>query len=566
MSTTKNAVKILPVIENSENKVVIYTEFESNFVIGDKLYIMCINTGSTEYSQLDSLAKSGYTNNIIGYELLGKTDNQLKIDIDYSGLTITGLTTDCYIGRIYVKSGVLMRGIINGSMLYDVNLNRPNRTSITWKQGIIVTATTGITNINFQSKYTPTELILKTVLNSNNDIESYYTKNNYNIGLTKVNLSNSRLSLNNCIATEGYFNNCDLTSDISSNISGGLLSGCTVGMNYIIDGGNLIDTTLTHINIQWLNGTWSNSWTGTTGNPFTCLIWNDGTWKNGIFPNSAAWVNGRFLNGTFKGQVWVDGTFNGGTFYNTVWKTGYFNNSPDNASSSIMKGSIWEDGVFSGGVISGTTWITGTFNGGQMSACTWTTGLLNDGIIANGTIWEDGTVKGGNLSNIIWNDGMVENGTVENSTWNDGDFHNGIFKSSTWNGGKFYNGTIFDSNWINGEMFFGTVNRLNWTGGTWHNGIANGINFYGGVWENGVFNYGTFYGNVWKNGSFNSGTFGTNTLNANWNNGMFYFGDFSGATWTNGTFYVGNRCNPIVPDKDYIGKPYLQYNKPGLMI
>jgi hypothetical protein len=128
MSYTRNSVKLLPIIENFENKVVLYTEFDGNFVVGDKLYVMVIDNLSSDY-ELDSFKySSGKTlYNMIGYELYQKEGNKLILNINYTELNITSLTSNnCYISRIYIKSGSISRGIINGSLLYNVEVRPIN--------------------------------------------------------------------------------------------------------------------------------------------------------------------------------------------------------------------------------------------------------------------------------------------------------------------------------------------------------------------------------------------------------------------------------------------------------
>mgnify|MGYP001086781477 CR=1 FL=1 len=66
----KSSVKLLPIIENTDNRVTFYSEFDGGFEVGDKLYIAVNNTGITEYTALDSLVNTGNTDSTIGYELL----------------------------------------------------------------------------------------------------------------------------------------------------------------------------------------------------------------------------------------------------------------------------------------------------------------------------------------------------------------------------------------------------------------------------------------------------------------------------------------------------------------
>ena len=133
---TKNAVRILPKIYNSENKVVIYTEFDGFFEVGDKLYIMVNNIGvnfSQEYYKLDSYYNRGNENSSIGYTLLEKDNNLLKLDINYDELGLTNLIEDCYIGRVYIKDSIIENSTINGVSFHNVNFNINSKLNLIWK-------------------------------------------------------------------------------------------------------------------------------------------------------------------------------------------------------------------------------------------------------------------------------------------------------------------------------------------------------------------------------------------------------------------------------------------------
>jgi len=561
MDYTKNSVKLLPVIENFENKVVLYSEFDGNYVVGDKLYIMIIDSGSTDY-KLDSFQSSGNTYSSIGYELLKKDGNKLTLDINYTSLALTGLTSNnCFIGKIYIKNGTISKGIINGILLFNVIISPISILGLLWYQGIIRTSPNDINYIDFNSN-TEGDLILKSEVLSNGLINSFYTINNYNNGLSIINLLDTNINLSKCNINSGTFNNCELYGT-NHTITNGILNNCYIGPSCIITGGNFINSELADITVTWKNGTWDNSWTGTTGNPFNVIIWSGGTWKNGIFPSSSVWLTGRFMKGVFNGvgwyggtfgindgsidnpvfsgRTWYDGTFNGGLMSESTWLTGIFNNGIFN------NGSTWTTGTFNNGTFSLSTWLNGIFNNGTFSESTWTNGIFNNGIFNNGSTWTTGTFN---------------NGTFSESIWQNGYFYDGKFQDSTWENGSFYKGSMFKSNWKDGDLFFGVMNSVKWYSGTWHNGIANDLKFYDGTWLNGVWNYGTFYKGTWYNGSFNSGYFSGNT-DSTWLNGNFYFGEFGG-TWSGGTFYTGE-IKTSIPSSNIIGREFKQYNKTGLI-
>lgn len=556
----KNAVKILPKIDNIDNKVVLYTEYDGNFDIGDKLFIMVNENNyikpSLEYQKLDSLYNSGYTYDKIGYTLLNKVNNRLTLDIPFDTLGLREIASNtCFIGTIYLKNSAITKGTINATMFYNTNISSTDITDINWKQGIIISSSNTIKNIYFKKKYITN--FLKAKINSDNKIEYYYSENDYNNTLNIINLTPSILDIENCNIDEGIFSNCQFIRTNNSpnvTINNGIFSSCIFSGNYLINDGYFKNSTITDI-VRWNNGRWKSELVGVSGdtNRYSSTVWTDGIWENGYFPTGVTWKDGRFLNGYFDGDIWTNGTFNNGTFNGDTWINGTFNNG-------TFSGDTWTDGTFNNGLINGITWTDGTFNNGTTIGVSWETGTFNNGTF-NGT-WQGGVFNNGTIvSGSTWQNGNFINGIFESSTWNNGNFYNGTFNNSDWLNGNFYNGTIFNSNWTKGNMFFGKINLLKWTGGTWYNGIANNIDFYDGTWNDGVFNFGTFYDGTWKNGSFNSGEF----KNGTWENGKFYFGDFYlAATWSGGTFYTG-RYGSNIPAKDVIGKKFLQYNKKGLV-
>jgi hypothetical protein len=583
MSYTKSSVKLLSVIDNFENHAVFYSEFDGNFKVGDKLYIMVVDSGSTEYSLLDSFQTKSTTYESIGYELLGKEGNKLILDIDYSGLTIslTSLISEnCYIGRVYLRNGTIYNGSINGSLLYNISLVPNSVLSLLWYQGIIATTPlNSIQNIDFNSN-TKGQLILKSEVLPDNSINSFYTIDNYNNGLSIINLVSPTIphqqfgiQLKNCNINAGVYNWCEFILNsvygYNNSLTNGIFNNCYIGSRYIISGATLNDCELENNYVIWADGIWNSTWSLTNdwsigGNPFHTLIWSGGTWKNGIFPISSTWFGGRFMKGVFDGD-WSTGTF--GTIDSTsndtiftssaIWRNGSFN-------GGIMSGSSWITGIFNNGVISGSTWNDGVFNNGTFTYCLhWYDGVFNDGTFSN-SVWNNGSFNSGTFTDSIWLDGDFNDGNMINSTWSDGFFYDGKMENSAWTHGSFYNGSMFNCTWMDGDLFYGTMNTVDWLGGIWHNGTANNITFSGGTWKNGIFNFGYFYSGDWYNGSFNGGYFSgaTTPSDAIWHGGNFYYGEFAGL-WSGGTFFIGKETN--IPQKDIIGRQYNQYNKSGLL-
>lgn len=61
--------------------------------------------------------------------------------------------------------------------------------------------------------------------------------------------------------------------------------------------------------IGWLDGVWLN---GTFKDGF----WNKGTWVKGI------WKRGEWYDGDWKNGTWENGVWNGGKWHNGTWKNG----------------------------------------------------------------------------------------------------------------------------------------------------------------------------------------------------------------------------------------------------
>lgn len=571
----KSSVKLLPIIENTNNKVSFYSEFDGGFEVGDKLYIAVNNTNIVEYYALDSLINTGYTNDLIGYELLNKIDNKLTLDIEYDTFSLTGLTEGtCFIGRVYIRNSIINRGVINGSLIKDTSTQPLTKSNIEWKQGILFDTLGEIRNINFNTKSSGDKLLLKSIVNTDGVVETFYTQNNNGIGLSIINLSQNRFSLVECNINAGVFNNCDLTG-YKNTITGGELYGCNIGDNYIVNGGRLVNCVENSSLVDWINGSWYSDWTDGDpgGNPFKSLIWYNGIWEYGEFPSTSTWNSGRFKSGLFEGLSWITGTFNSGTFKDTIWEDGIFNDG-------TMINSTWNDGVFNNGTMVDTLWEDGTFNNGSISSTStqqsWNNGIFNGGEMVN-MEWDNGTFNDGTISGCTWNDGIFNGGIIRGgSIWYNGTFYNGEFSNSRWDNGTFHNGIMRNSKWLDGVVYYGVFIDMNnfpnkyWDDGIWYNGTMNNvavrsIEFYNGIVNDSQF--GVSSGSVinWYDGSWNSGTFGGNGSTSNWYDGTFYFGTFSGTTWENGTFYKGD-IQTSINDRYILDKEFTPFKRSGLYI
>jgi hypothetical protein len=380
------------------------------------------------------MVNTGFTDSSIGYELLEKDGNRIVLDINYDTFILNSLTPEtCFIGRVYITNSDIARGIINGCLIKDTSTQPLSKANIEWKQGILFDTLGSIKNIDFNSKSDDTKLILKSIINTKGEVESFYTYNNYGIGLSIINLSNNTFQLNECNIDAGVFNNCIISGN-DNNITGGEFYDCIIGNTYTVDGGRLINCEFESTNASWKNGSWGNDYSGTTDNPFKPLTWEDGTWEYGIFPVTSTWVNGRFKEGTFKGLSWNNGEFIDGEISGTTWVNGIFNDG-------IIYNSFWNNGIFNGGVMYDTTWNNGIFNNGTMNnvraySIEWYNGIANDSIIGANSVtavanWYNGSFNSGTFGSI-----------GSTSIWHDGKFYYGTFSGTEWKNGTFYTGDI----------------------------------------------------------------------------------------------------------------------------
>jgi hypothetical protein len=543
ISNISNAVKVLPKFDNKDSYIKLYTNVNSNFVVGDKIYICSYDENDANFdldNYLYYTANSGNGNgNIVceqylqGYLVkeVDSDNNSIVINRLYSTLFDTSNITNenFFISKTIMLESIITGGEINGVVLKNTNITN-TLNNIKWIQGIVLGGI--ITNLNITDKYTNKTLSLNTVVN-NGDISSFYTYNNgtygYSVFLGKTTPINIGLSN----IDNGYFYNTILTGFLISTptnypiINNGYYEMCEFVNNFKIFNGYYKKTKINSISTLWYYGVFDPENISTYC--FNPIDWYNGVWESSNTPTNMTWHTGTFNGDTFISScLWIDGIFNGNLFLG-VWMTGVFN-------KGIFSSNLWSGGVFNNGVFSnGMNWTTGVFNNGTFYG-NWTTGVFNGGIFGSGATWYNGVFNGGKFTMSNWINGNWYNGIFDNSTWMNGNWYGGSFEnSSIWNNGVFNNGTIKNSTWNNGIFYFGEVDQSFWYNGTWYNGIMTNSYFYGGNWLNGVFTGGDFE-SVWETGSFNSGIFNGGT----WHNGVWYNGSFSSGTWLNGVFYLGS--------------------------
>lgn len=569
----KNSSKLLSIIESENNKLVLYSVYDTFFNVNDNIYIIVVDDtkATPEYILLDSI------NTTMKYKVLKKIGNRITIDIKYDEFinnykeikndNNVELLPPCYISRIYLTDSEIKSGVINSSLMENIKLQPITKTKIDWKQGIILKSDTEILNLNINPKNNDEYLILTLRYDKKtNKIEKFFTKNNKNYGLNFINIESEKyLNLTNCNINIGYYNKVLFNTSLytTHKINNSVFFECNIDGSYIIDGGNFINSVLLSNYITWNNGIWNDN----NNSFFKPQIWENGIWKNGTLSNITKWNDGIFENGIFRGYSWVSGTFNGGNFIDSTWNSGVFN-------GGLIENSTWNGGNFNSGTFKNSYWNGGEFNNGTMVNTNWINGKFNNGTFRN-SIWENGIFNNGLFIDSTWNNGTFNNGTINNSDWKNGIFYNGIIDNgSIWENGRFYNGKVENSDWKNGIVYYGTFNRINWVNGEFYNGIMNNssidsINWYNGIANNSLFGYSSASVINWKNGSFNSGTFGyeydivsgtTTASEIYWLGGTFYSGYFYGKKWFDGIMYTCNNFDyNVVDSKFFLNKIFEPY-------
>lgn len=164
----KNAVRILEVYDNWEGYLKLYTEVESNFDVGDLVYIT-YTSGSTPANVFNlenpSTPYAMWSN---GYTVLyvNKSKNEIVINRDYNEVTSGYLLKSQYISKVAVRGGTFNGGVIDGLVFYQANINA----GVSFTQGIFMNC--NITGIHFPDKYK----YIKTLYTT----ESYSSSNQQN--------------------------------------------------------------------------------------------------------------------------------------------------------------------------------------------------------------------------------------------------------------------------------------------------------------------------------------------------------------------------------------------------
>ena len=121
--------KLLSKIETENNKLVLYSIYDTFFNVDDNVYIIVVDEtkATPEYILLDSI------NTSMKYKILKKVGNRITLDIKYdefinnykeinNNVTDVELLQSCYISRIYLSDSEIKSGVINSSIMENIKL------------------------------------------------------------------------------------------------------------------------------------------------------------------------------------------------------------------------------------------------------------------------------------------------------------------------------------------------------------------------------------------------------------------------------------------------------------
>jgi len=544
----RNAVKILPIFSNWEGHTKLYTEIESNFTVGDTVYItytepsIPIGVFSIENPTIP------YAEYALGYKVLyvNKAKNELVIDRDYINIASGTTLRNQYLSKISCKSGDYYNGKADGAVFFRCSIY----SGLTFTQGVLKYC--NLYGIVFNDKYEG----IKTVVTTNDFNSKFGVKSPTTTTLQSNNSYYNRIencNLIDCDVINGMFSGCTITGTTGNNyIDEGYFYNCQIS-GYTINGGHFYNCVI-NSNNTWEYGYWDNS--RGTGLDFL-TDWRDGVWNRGNFGN--IWSGGTFSNGVFTG-IWYSGTANSGAFAGATWYHGLVRNATFSSSS------VWYGGTFNKGVFANSTFSGGTFNGGTMYGSTVNKGTFNGGTVTGCTFYNANiigskvgrsTMYGGQIYGTPDSYGLtvpigstlaVYGGSIRLSTFSDGDFYNGNLDSSTGN--------------VNLTIYNGYINNCQFTGTTVQNGIFTRCRSQYLKWYYGVYTEGIMYDSTWYDGYWNDGYFSGRTgsaTQAHWYDGHFYGGVFWGNvppppptgdnSWHGGYFHYGlkNGVNVLKP-------------------
>lgn len=606
---SSNSVKLLPVIDNNNGKVKLYTEVNSNFKVGDNVFIMYDD--SQTYSRIYLKGDQNSSNKIfqffyaIPYGATYYLYKKTELESDYS--LITGYTINIERNSITIDippastDSILLYYNFIPDLILDNYIEFSGCTSLTtnlfianWQylyqtQGYKVLEINELNNEITIDRYFDSRFLNKKIYD--HYIGRTYIKNMdfvkgeidgaliKNLILNSGETSYIDINMIQSIVFSGMSNMIDIKDkydDLYVSTNTEITEKTTATYKpYVYKGSNIIDNQSDTIssyysknnNYYGYNYVNNTQITGSTirvgyfkncvikdcyiyGGEFTNCAIIGGSVSYGYFINCQL-DSSRWLNGIWEDQTNSEDTFNP---YNGVWSNGIWN-------YGIFRNMTWLDGVFNDGYFYDSVWTKGTFKGGNM--------LSTDD--SNIMTWYDGIFSGGYMTNMIWINGSFNGGTMTNCSWSDGVFNDGVMTASKWGNGIFNGGQINQSLWYNGTFNNGLMTNCYWENGIFNGGIfesgndvkfgndTSGLFTTGGVysqnlmnknyyWYNGTFNGGSFLNSIWTNGLFNNGLIDENSL---WVDGNFLNGEFKNSYWMHGTFKQGKVTNSSFHSVDW---------------
>jgi uncharacterized protein YjbI with pentapeptide repeats len=529
----KNAVKILETYSNWNGYIKLYTEVESNFRLGDTVYITYTEPSvPTDTFNLENPA-TPFTNFYLGYKILyiNSFRNEVVINRYFNDIPAGKKLKNQYLSKISVRGGNLVSGTLDGVVLYDCDIH----SGVTFTQGVIKYC--NISAITFDDKYSN----IKTIKTTDNFNSKFSSSAQPSLATTSTSLSKNNYYYNriesctmwDCNVKNGKFINCIFIGSgtgLNNFINDGYFSGCTF-TGYKIYNGKFYNCRIDANNL-WENGYWDNI----NGTDDFLAAWHNGTWNRGHFSSSYNWQNGVFNSGVFhQPAIWYNGVANGGTFSGITWYHGLVRNANFITSD-------FENGVINNGVIFNCNLKGGTFNNGKIYNSVISGMTIYNGSITGGTITSTETeIRGGTFSKVNIVDGKFYNLNGRLLNISNGDFYGGTYSNCIFNGGDIYNGTYYNiSGTTNLLIHNGSFNKSRFTNIRVHNGNFTSCVSQGTTLDYGVYTEGYFLNGIWNDGYWNDGFMSGTT----WYNGQFYGGYFWCPTpvtnyFRGGTFHYG---------------------------
>jgi hypothetical protein len=599
---------------DSSNYITATTSYDSNYPedslinVGEVVFLDSVDFNWGTVSRIpDAYKVVSNTNGVYKLQEIGTFSQIISLSAS-NGYYYTKNAENRYghlrrlkISKSNIKSGLLRRSYLSGSLIQDLDYNYLDKdfTNLSKIRNLVISDSIFSNNSNILSNATY--------------INSFFVEGNdfWNSGIIQNSIWNGGTFSNGVVRDSrwikgkflnGWFYNSRTFDGIatvsnpyyySENINSYYRKGTLPNNRNSWQGGEFIDGQF--FKSDWESGTFSN------GN-FYYSKWYDGTIINGnIGSDEISTVDTHFYNGTVSYATVknatlysIDTSFGKTQSQNINWLNGIFINGlfGSDITQSVNHSATWYNGIFNGGqFITNGKWKNGTFNGGKfISAYGWS---QSESLSVIDYGWENGKFNGGEFGNA--------NG-LTNSTWYTGEFNDGVFKGRVWNDGVFLYGEFQGSggNPVSGltsgnaNIFVDSYTNSYW--GKWRNGLFTNTKdkfvkdqkfftksvkamslesiskparlgkFKNALWQNGTFSHpsGEMINSVWLDGAFERGKFNSSSFNpyvkrngsatqsfnlndstCYWENGDLENSDFYISRWKNGNFIIGTGIGMI---------------------